>query len=515
MTELKRIAGNLRSARPTYYRRMSGRITPRFADDVLKLCRALTPLKEVFSRTIRQNDSGSAQQFRSYLVELRIPEELRNVREEFTYEMMREKVVEPGKRESAMQEIDKRFRACMATLSSSASASHDRLFDELEKLANLTEFEFHPLLSRFDSSFDVESLSSVSRFAAVRAEDVVSELKDLYFVVRPVRITQEVAQLVFELSARRTGTDETSKRDVARMVGSVAQCLQKTVTADVLANVVRVATEDPYLQLEYDLREHAYLGEYIDALKLRFEKNKERCAREAIEEGISRDFSSLFGKISLLQMRGYNEEESSALASGGFARFSHVRPLRIVKSYLLARYEGDCKRTIGKLVADGVFANMAFKDSLAKASSSCDNVLQGIERFEEDASGIGSHSLSAIHELQDRKQRGDRVDVEINKIIDALNKTARRLADEGTGHLYTMARLLKDTLEDHRTTSPTYVLNIRGLGGTANREFVADLTRGYNDIVKFVRIMKSFAVLDADSFARAITAKTGQDGRSK
>ena len=110
--------------------------------------------------------------------------------------------------------------------------------------------------------------------------------------------------------------------------------------------------------------------------------------------------------------------------------------------------------------------------------------------------------MTAINELLDRYKRGERVTIEINKIVDTLNVRVRKMVDEGTSHFYKLADLLKDVLSDHKSANPTFVSNIRIIGGEGNRDFVAVLRRCHNDIVKFVRIMKNFAVIDAEAFVQ-------------
>jgi hypothetical protein len=61
--------------------------------------------------------------------------------------------------------------------------------------------------------------------------------------------------------------------------------------------------------------------------------------------------------------------------------------------------------------------------------------------------------------------------------------------------LHGLAGYLLDIINDFKQATPSFVSNIKALGGTKNREFAADLANAYNDLVKLTRIMKNFIVV--------------------
>ena len=509
-TQDKVTRGRLRAIRKrlratAYLARFSQKVTPRFARDLHALQRMLIPLNRLFLRTIHNQDSRVAYRYRDWLVEAKIPEAVRVRRADFTYEMMKEKLEEAKNAGQVLKEIDKGFREFLEVLSEPDYALYDALLDDLERLASLTEYDFHAILSRFDPQIDLADTSGTPRFAAVPAEQLIGQLRDLYFVLGPVSVTDGIEELVCQLVSLVRKADAGDRETIARLIAKLRRSLQTAISGEVLSDLLRYVVEDPHLELETDQVARNYVSQYMSHLTERFERNQARCRREAVEESISRDFSSLFGKISLVEILGYSEQASEELIRDGLKGFTHVKPLAVLKSFLMARYAGTCKIAVDKLVEDGLFQSMRFKQNLVATCSGCEETLAKIERFEEDANGIGIQSVSAIRDLMERKKQEGQVASEIGKIINALNTKAKRIVDEGSGRLYKLGRLIRDVLDDHRTTNPTYVSNIRTIDGAANRDLIATLARGCNDAAKLVRIMKSFAVLDAKSFARALS----------
>lgn len=461
--------------------------------EVVPPCAAVTHL---FLKTIHNEDSLKAQRYREYLVETRIPKSIRIHRVDFTYEIMIDKLTQASDRSSVLKSIDNSFRKYLEALYNPEFVTHDSLFDDLEKLANLSEYDFSAILRPFDPFGDFSSRSYAPNFVAVRAEELLSELLDLYFVLAPVNISAGLEEIIFSLVAKLKRANERDRKNAVNCLNNIRKFFNEALSGGMLEDLIWCIEEEPDFRPEFDQTTHNYIASYKRNVTERYEKNKERCVREAAEESISKDFTALFGKVDLIECQGYNEAEREKLVNLGFEGFSYVRALRMLKSYYLAKYEGDSRNAIRRLEADGFFESMEFKQNLSEAYSGCEDITGDINRFEEDITGVGTFSITALHELLNRHRLGEKVTMEINKIVDTLNNRVKKIVDDGTSHFYRLASLLKDVLDDHRSTKLTYVSNIRVIAGRGNRDFIAVLRHACNDIVKFVRIVRHFAVID-------------------
>ena len=500
--KLREIYIRLRSNQAVYFRRLSNRVLPCFARDIHKLYRLLQELAPIFRRTIRNEDAEICREYRHRLVRSKIHEPARSLRLNFTYEVMKEKLLSASHRDLMLREIDENYQRYLESLSQTEFARNDDLFDELERLASLVEYDYQALLILFDPNIDLRRQSYFPRFAAVPSEKLIHKLQDLYFVLAPVHIPFGLDGLIYTLLSSQSGASVQSQEKIKGILRNIKDLLREIVSREILADLIRCIQEDPDFPLKCDESSSNYIAEYMSGITDRFERSKERCVREELEERISRDFFSLLGNIELLEIRGYSREEEEMLLDVGFDGLTYAIPLRILKSYLVARYEKICLKAVIMLELRGLFENADLKERLTDARIGCEDTLENINRFEEDISGVGSFSISAVRDLLDKYRQGERVNMEINTIIDALNIRVRKLIDQGSGYFYKLGRVLKDVLDDYRLPTPACISNIRTIGGDVHREFITALIRSHNDIVKLIGIMKNFTVMDAETFVR-------------
>lgn len=505
---LGQIRRRLAAQSPPHYGSFSHRILPHFAASVLRLYRYLQPLLPLFERTIHNRDPEAARKYREYLVQTRLPQELRDLRVDFTYEVMKEELLLAPDKETALQRIEKSFRTYLQALSEPQFAGNDDLFDNLERLADLAEYDFTSLLAKFDPAAELKNRACMPRFASVPADRVLPELLDLYFVLAPVEITNGgMQEIICALLSRLDRASEANNRNLATLLRRLQQFTSQALSKDILKDLIRCAKAEADFEPDADRKLHHYVAAYMSNLTERYEHNKQRCVQEVIKESLAKSFTALFGEVDLLDVRGYNDTESRGLVSLGLEGFSHVDSLRVLKSYLLSKYR-SVQPALGALESEGLFQSSQFKAEYLQAYSGCGKILESIERLEADACGIGSLSVIALHELLDRQRTGERVAMEIARITNTLNERAKRIVDEATASFRKLKDVLGDLLDDHKASEPTYILNIRVIGGGMHRDFVTAFGRGYKEAATLVRILRNLTVLGRRSIVRGELSRT-------
>ena len=70
-------------------------------------------------------------------------------------------------------------------------------------------------------------------------------------------------------------------------------------------------------------------------------------------------------------------------------------------------------------------------------------------------------------------------------------------------------------IEDYKAQAPTHVLNIKVIAGSGNREFMAKLVASYNEMTKFIRVMRNFTIIRTQAVAAARSASALQTEAGK
>jgi hypothetical protein len=252
-----------------------------------------------------------------------------------------------------------------------------------------------------------------------------------------------------------------------------------------------VAQEDPRFVPETAKEESSCLQAVKDGLNAAFQKDRERVRWEINENAIGGDLKILFGGAELLEVPGYDEETSHALAFRGYDTFTRVKPLRILKSFVLAHFEKALRDPFKRLLIEGTFANRIFENMCNDNLHRCEELHARLLELEEHVRGgaTGGEKLNRFLQLHDQ---GKPVSPLIVKTVDTIESDVRRLVDEGSSFFYNLSVLLNEVLDDSRQKAPSLVINVRGIAGRANKEYLAGLASGLSSLKLFIKIMRNF-----------------------
>jgi len=213
----------------------------------------------------------------------------------------------------------------------------------------------------------------------------------------------------------------------------------------------------------------------------------------------------LFGGTEVLILEGYNDEVDSYLRRESPNGFTHVKPLGILKTFVVGVFESQIKETVKKILVEGYFDNKNFQNSLANILYQCDRTGGRVMAFEESLKGGGRVSVTAVKRYVEEMRHGKDIIPFLGKIVDEINYKAREICEDETGIFQMLSETLGDLLSDYKRPSPDLVTNIRSLGGLRNKEIIASLQEGRRKTETFVRIMKNFSFVKPSDAVASIS----------
>jgi hypothetical protein len=503
--ELRAIAQRLRAHKPALYRARGRVLLPSVAERLYQLHRALEPLKLVFRYTISHDDAETRQRFLDWLVEARLPVGSEDRRFTFTYKDMRRQIVPGASVEAQLKAIAERFDRYIANLGAEAYGGFDAAMDETLRLASLCRFDFERLLRRYDARLDTTRTDYRPSFSDVPVDETLDEMLDLYFVLARLQLPDGVLRNVRNLGSRVFRDERYDPEGIARSVEAVRVILREVLPPQLLLDLIRIGKDDGAYAPKADQSRGEYLADFKKKATEQYNADRERIAREEGRAALDADVKALFEGVDLLELQGYNDGENTMILRRGLDGYDLVFPLRILKSFAVARYENRLMDLVKRLIVEGAFRDRKFQESLSTASVGCEGIRARIEEFEGSFGDGGAFSLRTIHKSLEAHQKGRAaVTAEVKRLLRGINRQARQVLEQSAGTYHRLGSLLRDVISDTRVRTPDHVVNIRVIDGDNNRAFIAGLTAGYNDIARLLQVIKQFAVPQTDAGRQAV-----------
>ncbi|NOY09756.1 MAG: hypothetical protein GXP33_13045 [Spirochaetes bacterium] len=495
--ELKRIADFLKTIRPSYYKPGNARVLPGFASILYEFTMLLMPVYELLQKTIDNKDPKLSDLYRGYLIESRIPPEKRKKLKDFTYNSIRERVLNSISPESELKLIGHEFMNILKLFSAPEFNRIDIEYKQLEKLLSICKIDYEKILNRFDPKLRLLQLNYKPSFSPVPEEDVINEILDIYYVIWGLELSFGVENNLSLLLERlnKSNADEL-KYKINKTINRMQQLLNKHLAPTTLLFLIRAIKKDPFYAPEADKEMQHYLDKYITKLTERFQHSRDLIIRERRENAIEQDLKALFGEAELLTAEGYNEEYSGILNDEGFDSFKYIKPLMIVKSFVVAKFEKNMRENVNKIIIEGYFESESFQNRLSNLYYGCDKIMNEIIGFEEEFTGENKISVRTIQSYLKSYHSGKNVTSLLNRVVQSANSKAFSIIDDTTNLFYRLASTLLEIINDYKQNTPTFISNLKVIGGIKNREFIGNLVKDYNDLIKFVRIMKNFIIID-------------------
>ena len=510
--ELRSIHSRLRACRPPLFRQRGALLLPGLATRLLLLARSLEPLRALFRQTLSHEDREAAQRYHDLLLESRLPPNPDARRISFTYNEMKRLFSSGVAADKVFSQVDARFDAYMSGFGGVAYAGFDATMTDTLRLASLARLDLDTLLRRFDPRFDSARADSAPDFGEVPGSEIQDSLLDLYFLIAPLRITDAVVQNIDTLAARLQRDRHVREPGaITAAVDRVRAALRDAVPPDLLLDLLRAVQRDPGLVPKTDSGGGDYVADFTRRVGEQYTRDRERLARELERAALEADVKALFEGGALLELKGYSDEENAMLLRRDMDGFDLVFPLRVLKSFAVARYENRLMDTVKRLLVAGAFSDRVFQQSLSAAALACETVSARIEELEAGFDEGARFPLRVIHRSMDEHRIGKAaVSAQLRRIIRSINREARVVLEECGGAYYQLATLLRQAVDDSRARSPDKISNIRVIAGERNAQFIASLIEGYGDIRRLLQIVRRFAVPQTGA---SVEGRRGAPGR--
>ncbi|MBN1835747.1 MAG: hypothetical protein JW820_07845 [Spirochaetales bacterium] len=491
---LRAVNEELRRLKPNFYRRGSRQVLPDFASAVLELLNCVRPLRELFDRTVCVEDAKLAQRYRDYLIVARLPVHLQELYASFVFGNLRSRILAAADSEAELARVEQELSSFLGNLSDPEYYSFDADYTAMQRLISLCQHSYTHLLSLFDPEYDPTNRAAPPKFRPVAADEVLTELLDLYFLIGGIDLSEGLGRNLDYLVERlsREGAAEAKQR-TGKVLVRLRALLQQHLSPAILLALIRSIRQEPQYSPELMSEQFYYLDEFRGRFQEYFGRLRERIQWELRESAVQEDLRRLFHGAELLEIEGYEEGLARSLQEMDYDCFASVKPLRILKSFVVGHFMRTLRDPLKRLIVEGKFENRIFQNMFTNTFFGCEALAQKIQQLEENLTNTGALSVQKLRHFLAMYKEGKPVHNIVGKLCDGIESGLRNLLDEGANLFYNLCVLLLDVLRDAKQKTPEHVANINALAGGGNEQYLASLSSGYESLYLFVKIIKNFA----------------------
>jgi len=492
--ELRRINAILAELRPPYFRPKANLVLPGFAQAIYHFHSLLRPLAELARATVANSDIRVSQRFFDYLIDCRLPHEEQDAKRFFSYEGMSERMQQALRPDDEFEAIDREFHGFLRSLDELGPRVVNLDLFEVDRFLDICRHDYERLLGLFDPSVSLADPRYRPDFASIPGDQALPELIDFYYLIEGFVFSTQLKENMFRLLERRApGSSDAGKRaKVDKIFAQLDKTMAGRFNKEILLALIRSIRGDPFFVPPTPRERKDFLDSYRRRLVVQYEKDRERLLREQHENAIATDIQSLFGEAEILEVEGYDEENDAFLRGESPNSFMWIKPVRILKTFIVAFFEPFLKEPVKRILVEGYFDNKNFQNNLANILYQCDRSSARIQDFENQLKGNGRVSLVSMNRYIEEMKRGKDIAAFLSRLVDSINARAREIVEDEAALFAMLGDALGDLLSDYRKSSPELVTNIRTLGGGRNKEILAQIHAGREKISVLVKIMRNF-----------------------
>ena len=520
-SELRRIHSLLADMRPPYYRAKQNQVLPGFAHSVHQFCVLLRPLAEVARATVASSDVRVSQRYFDFLIDCRLPQSDQDAKRFFSYDGMSERLAQSLRPQDELEAVAREFQSFLRDLEDLGARAVNADLYEVDRFIDISRHDYERILGLFDPSASLDDPRYKPDFAAVAGEQIFPELVDLFYLLEGFFFSPQLKESLLRLLERRSpgSADALKRQKIDKLFSQLDKVLSDRLDKELLLGLLRATKGEPFFAPSTPRERRDFLDSYRRRLVVQFEKDRERILREQHESAIAADIRSLFGDGEILDVDGYDDEHDSLLRRESPNNFSWIKPLRLLRTFIVNIFEPQLKESVKRVLVEGYFENKNFQNNLANILYQCERSAGRIVEFEDQLGGNGRVSIVAMKRYIEELRRGKDIAAFLTRLVDAINGRAREIVEDETGLFSMLGDALGDLLSDYRRSSPDLVTNIRTLGGGRNKELLAQVQAGRERIGTLVKIMRNFTFVKsgtpgalAAGSAAAVEARAGAVG---
>lgn len=496
--QLHRLESELRLIQPVIYK--GGFLQPNFAEAIRQLYIHAKPLDNIFSATINSDDVKRNEHFMDELVITGFTPEEQLELESLIYEARKKAVQSADANPLKIFEAQRRIMNKLVTrLNTPEFLKIDVVLADLMQLSDFCRFNFISILTMFDRNFTGLDPDYHPDFLAVEPKSLEKLLEDMFFLCGNLKITHSVANAVLALLQIKTNAEvpEMQRRKILKHLQTIYYIVNRVLTPSTLKMLIALAKEntaaDPALASYRSSARQKFSAHFQEY----FEADERRIKQELKDETTTSELNELFGTHSVEHLDGYNTDLNNALQDNSSLALLWIRPLDIIKTFLIVYLTEPIKTLLNDIVIEGFFNNQNYKSQFSSTVYTCTESLARLKAFESNFEHNGKYDTAKINGYIRDSHKNTEFTKQLTSMVNQLNDEAKELVVNETASLFGLYSEIGDLLTDAKKAKNEIIDNLKVLMmSSRNRDSSDMLEKQYPSWRTFFEIMKNYAIIN-------------------
>jgi len=472
------------------------KLTNLFLQKIYSLDNDVNDFKGILESTLFSKDENKAMLYLNHYIEANLPDEIKNKKERFIKEVMWERVMESENASQTLKEIEEDFNMYKNFLSKERLPRVESEYYLLYKLNMLATFNFELFFSKFQADYNGVG---VPVYTPVNGEDLLNDIKDLYFLIASLPPKTDLTSSLTKIFAFKNEDAKTMAKKAISSINDIYKMISDELSPQILLTLCRFISEDIKLRITVEQKFFSILDKYRKELDSRFQKNKNFIQEKYSEKSLQQDIYSLFKGKQLLKIEGFTEELAKLLHENNFDSISGIQALKITKTFIIELYEPVIRDIVNTLILEGFFSEKEYQKEFSNVFFAANELKNFITEFENTLSESGKNSFFNLNSmLKSYKGSSTGGENKILTLIESINQKIKSSTEKCSEIFYKLGSQIYLFIQDYKNPKPVRLVNIKTIKGSQNKDFISQLASSYNDLAKFIKIIKNFITVEKE-----------------
>jgi hypothetical protein len=308
-------------------------------------------------------------------------------------------------------------------------------------------FDFHRLLSHFDSNLPLNNFSYKPRFGSLQAKLVVDDLIEFSQLVTPLLGSDVDWQKLFDILSNYRNAQFMPLQQWSKVLSNVREFMNTRV----LQLIIRRAFLDPYWDEKLSLTVTDIVKPYTAKLKQQADaliKQLSHQERDKMASKISQEVFS--GQEFARTLKHYNEEQAQKMFTGIYVDgFIYANVLNAISSFGRTYLVSDVQKTVDLLILHGKWSNNDHYKQFSQAFQSLLVCEKEIQQFDTKLSDESSNIVRLRNALRNANREKSALNT-AKGILGELNDEAFQFLTLALQNYMMIARALKIYIDDYK-----------------------------------------------------------------
>lgn len=477
---LKAIAKDLKKQRYRFYKPRGEEVQPNLAKFFFNIYKVAGPAAVLLENA---ENSGA---LKSIMIESFLNEKQRAMMERFNESAIKERA-EKTELKKLASELKEELVAFFSIFDSNKIKEINDLYKLFLIFLQLINFDFYFLLKKFDSGLPDRNFTYSPNFDSISGEYISEDLKDFVSILPLIDEKADWDKLFDILRVYKGGQEVISRGEWEKIVKSLVSIRQ----SNILVLIIKHIDEDPHYKVKMYPPQEKIVESYLTMLKTQMEMTVQKMLQEKRNNQIEKLAKLVFGTSAVSRMKFYTERANAAFTKKRSAGFIHVAPMNYLKAFLLDFVKKDLKEVVDSLLIKGQWTTNITSNQLSESFHNLLVISDKVLKFDESVSEEGEvgSKLKSLAHRSDRDQNSITI---LKQQLKEVNEKAVLLIRESAQSLITVAKTLKQTIDDYSKKNHELILNWRELEGAFEKDLKKQMATVYKQIYYFIQLMQYY-----------------------